>query len=82
MHDFSLGGKWLNLLKEIAPRLKRAAVLFNPGTAPYFKFYLSVFDVAAGPLGVQVIPLPVLTESDIEPALTEFARRKLHAPAP
>src|SRR5262249_50467143 len=72
--EFSLGGKWLNLLKEIAPALKRVAVLFNPGTAPYFKFYLPVFDAAAGPLGVQVITLPVLTQSDIEPALTEFAR--------
>ena len=46
----------------------------NLGTAPYFKFFVPVFDAAAGPLGVQVITLPVLTESDIEPALTEFAR--------
>jgi putative ABC transport system substrate-binding protein len=74
MFEFSLGGKWLNLLKEIAPALKRVAVMFNPGTAPYFKFFVPVFDAAAGPLGVQVITLPVLTESDIEPALTEFAR--------
>jgi putative ABC transport system substrate-binding protein len=73
-HEFSIGGKWLNLLKEIAPGLKRVAVLFNPGTAPYFKFYLPVFDAAAGLLGVQVITLPVLSESDIEPALMEFAR--------
>jgi putative ABC transport system substrate-binding protein len=68
------GGKWLNLLKEIAPGLKRVAVLFNPDTAPYFKFFVPVFDAAAGSLGVQAIILPVLTESDIEPALTEFAR--------
>jgi putative ABC transport system substrate-binding protein len=72
--EFSLGSKLLNLLKEIAPGLKRVAVMFNPGTAPYLKFFLPVFDAAAGALGVQVITLPVLTESDIEPALTEFAR--------
>jgi putative ABC transport system substrate-binding protein len=72
--EFSLGGKWLNLLKEIAPGLKRVAVLFNPDTTPYFKFFLPVFDAAVGPLGVQVIPLPMLTESGIESALTEFAR--------
>jgi putative ABC transport system substrate-binding protein len=72
--EFSLGGKWLNLLKEIAPGLRRVAVLFNQDTTPYFKFFLPIFDAAVGPLGVQVIPLPVLTESDIEPALTEFAR--------
>jgi len=74
MFEFSLGGKWLNLLKEIAPSLKRVAVMFNPPTAPYFKFFVPVFDAAAGSLGVQVIPLPMLTQSDIEPALTEFAR--------
>ena len=66
--EFSLGGKWLNLLKEIAPVLKRVAFMFNPPTTPYLKFYLPVFDGAAERLGVQVITLPVLTESEIEPA--------------
>jgi putative ABC transport system substrate-binding protein len=74
LFEFSLGDKWLNLLKEIAPDLKRAAVMFDPGTVPHFKFYVPVFDAAAGPLGVQVITLPVRAESDIEPALMEFAR--------
>ena len=35
LYEFSLGGKWLNLLKEIAPGLKRVAVMFNPGTLPF-----------------------------------------------
>jgi putative ABC transport system substrate-binding protein len=48
--------------------------MFNPGTFPYFKFYVPVFDAAARQLGVKVVPLPVLTGPDIEPALTEFAR--------
>jgi len=74
LNEFSLGGKWLNLLKEIAPRLERVGVMFNPGTFPYFKFYVPVFDAAARQLGVEVVALPVLTEADIEPALTEFAR--------
>jgi putative tryptophan/tyrosine transport system substrate-binding protein len=74
LYEFSLGSKWFNLLKEVAPSLKRVAVMFNPGTAPYFKFFLPVFDAAAPLLGVKVITVPVLTESDIEPALTEFAR--------
>jgi putative ABC transport system substrate-binding protein len=77
LFEFSLAGKWLNLLKEIAPGLKRVAVMFNPPTAPLFKFFVPVFDAAAGPLGVQVIYLPVLTASDIEPALTEFAREPI-----
>src|SRR6516225_9977047 len=62
------------LILLTTPGLKRVAVLFNPDTTPYFKFFLPVFDAAAGPLGVQVITLPVSTESDIEAALTEFAR--------
>jgi putative ABC transport system substrate-binding protein len=74
LYEFSLGGKWLNLLKEVAPGLKRVAVMFNPGTAPFFQFFAPVFDAAAPPLSVQVIRVPVLTELNIEPAVTEFAR--------
>jgi putative tryptophan/tyrosine transport system substrate-binding protein len=74
LYEFSLGGKWLNLLKEIAPNLKRVAVVFNPGTAPYFEFFEPAFDAAALPLGVQVITVPLLSEADIEPAIVEFAR--------
>jgi putative tryptophan/tyrosine transport system substrate-binding protein len=74
LFEFSLGGKWLNLLKEIAPDLKRVAVMFNPGTAPYIKFFLPVFDAAAPSLSLQLVTLPVLTESDIEPAVMQFVR--------
>jgi putative ABC transport system substrate-binding protein len=72
--EFSLAGKWLNLLKEIAPDLKRIGVIYNPPTLPYFKFYSPVLDAAAPSLGVQVIALPVLTDTDIEPAIMQFAR--------
>jgi len=37
--EFSVGGKWLDLLKEIAPGLARVAIMFNPDTAPQAKFY-------------------------------------------
>jgi putative ABC transport system substrate-binding protein len=74
LFEFSLGGKWLNLLKEITPHLKRVAVMFNPGTAPYLKFFMPVFDAATPVLGMQVVRVPTQTESDINPTLTEFAR--------
>ena len=48
--------------------------MFNPGTLPFFQFFVPVFDTAAPPLSVQVIRVPVLTELNIEPAVTEFAR--------
>jgi putative ABC transport system substrate-binding protein len=40
-------GKWLELLKEIAPRVTRVALLFNPTTAPYAQDYLSTFKAVA-----------------------------------
>jgi hypothetical protein len=54
----SLGGKWVELLKEIAPRLARVALLFNPPTATFVEGYLNPFRAAAAaadaedPLGV------------------------------
>jgi ABC-type uncharacterized transport system substrate-binding protein len=50
--EFSMGGKWLELLKEIAPRVTRVAALFNPATAPYADKYLSHFNAAAQSIGV------------------------------
>jgi putative ABC transport system substrate-binding protein len=46
--EASLGGKWLELLSEIAPGLKRAAIMFNPGTAPVSSFMPSL-EMGPGP---------------------------------
>jgi putative ABC transport system substrate-binding protein len=73
--EFSLGGKWLGLLKEIAPGLTRIAVMFNPDTAPYFKFFMQAIETAAPILGVQVIAAPVRAAAEIEPALAGFTRQ-------
>lgn len=43
----SLSGKWIEMLKEIVPRIARAVLLFNPQTAPYFAFYQQPFENAA-----------------------------------
>jgi putative ABC transport system substrate-binding protein len=45
----TMGGKWLELLKEIAPRVNRATFLFNPVTGPYFEYYLGTFIKGAKP---------------------------------
>jgi putative tryptophan/tyrosine transport system substrate-binding protein len=73
--EFSLGGKWLGLLKEVAPGMGRVAVMFNPDTAPQSKFFMPVIEAAAQSLGVQAIAMPVRTTVDIEPALASFARQ-------
>lgn len=59
-------GKWLELLKEIAPQVKRAAFLYNPRTAPYADYYLRPFDAAAASLGVEAVAATVDSTSDLE----------------
>jgi putative tryptophan/tyrosine transport system substrate-binding protein len=64
--EASVAGKWLELLKEIAPRTKRAGFMFNPAIATYFDYYLKPFEAAARAAGVTPIPLPVGNAADIE----------------
>jgi putative tryptophan/tyrosine transport system substrate-binding protein len=61
----SLGGKWVELLKEIAPRTARIALLFNPATAPYAEYYLKPFKAAAPSFGVEAVATSVHLESVI-----------------
>src|SRR5262245_26623250 len=74
LYEFSIGGKWLDLLKEVAPALARVAVVFNPDTSPQSKFFMRSIEAAAPSLGVQTVAMPVRTTADIEPALESFAR--------
>jgi putative tryptophan/tyrosine transport system substrate-binding protein len=75
LYEFSIGGKWLSLLKEAAPGLARVAVMFNPDTSPQSKFYMRAIDSVAPSLGVQAIPTPVRATAEIESALATFARQ-------
>jgi ABC-type uncharacterized transport system substrate-binding protein len=70
----SMGGKWLELLKEIAPRVARVAFLFNPTTAPYADFFLTPFKTVAASFAVEAIPAPIHDMSDLESVLAAHAR--------
>src|SRR6516165_4221359 len=70
----TLAGKFLELLKEIAPRVARVAMLFNPSTAPYAEFYLNPFKAAAASLGVEAITAPVHDRSELEAIVAAQAR--------
>jgi putative tryptophan/tyrosine transport system substrate-binding protein len=59
----SLGGKWLELLSEIAPGLKRVAIMFNPDTAP-ISAYMPSFEAAA--LSLKVVPIVASVHDDVE----------------
>jgi putative ABC transport system substrate-binding protein len=73
-YEFSIGGKWLDLLKEVVPGLTRAAVMFNPETSPQSSFFMRAIEGAAAVLGVKAMALPVRTNAEIEPAMVNFAR--------
>jgi len=70
-----MGGKWLELLKQIAPDVRRAAIMFNPDTAPGAGSYFSPsFNAAAQSLGVEPITAAVRSDADIEKAITALGR--------
>src|SRR6516225_5069026 len=62
----TVASKWLELLKEIAPRITRVAMLFNPATAPYAEYWLNPFKAAAASFAVQAIVAPVHGTSELE----------------
>jgi putative tryptophan/tyrosine transport system substrate-binding protein len=70
----SLGGKWLELLNEIAPRVNRVAFLFNPATATYAEYYLNPFKAAAASFAVEAIAAPVHDTSELESVVAAQAR--------
>jgi putative tryptophan/tyrosine transport system substrate-binding protein len=73
----AFAGKWLNLLKELAPGIKHAAIMFNPDTAPdRGNFFLESFESAARSLGVEPVTLSVRSDREIETAITALGRKQ------
>jgi putative tryptophan/tyrosine transport system substrate-binding protein len=70
----SLGGKWLELLKEVAPRVARVAMLFNPAVGPYAESYLNPFKAAASSFAVEPIAAPVRDTTELEAVVAAQAR--------
>ena len=74
LYEASVTGKWLAMLKEMAPRLERAAFVINPKTAPYYNYYLRAAESLSPPLGIKVVPSLVENVADIERTIEAFAR--------
>jgi ABC-type uncharacterized transport system substrate-binding protein len=70
----TMPGKWLELLKEIAPRVKRVGFLFNPTTTPYADYYLKPFKAVAPSFAVEAIVVPFSSVSELERTLAAQAR--------
>jgi putative ABC transport system substrate-binding protein len=72
--DPTIGGKWMELLKEIAPRIVRAALLFNPATAAPLQIYMPSIQAAAASFAVEVTAAPVHAKEEIEGVIATQAR--------
>ncbi|MSQ72878.1 MAG: ABC transporter substrate-binding protein [Betaproteobacteria bacterium] len=70
--ESSLVTKFVQLLKEVAPRVSRVAVMFNPQTAPYAANYMQLLNEAAPKLGVTAFAATVSSESGIEEAIKKL----------
>jgi putative ABC transport system substrate-binding protein len=67
-------GKWINLLSDSKPDLSRVALMFNPGTAPYYDAYIRSFKAMPRRSTVQLEAIHVRSIADIEPAIANLAR--------
>jgi putative ABC transport system substrate-binding protein len=72
--EYSLSGKWLELLKEIAPNLTRAAVLRDPALAAGIGQFAAIQALAPPSLGVELTPIDVRDPGEMERAIAAFAR--------
>ena len=73
LYESGIVGKWLAMLKEIAPRLTRVALVGNPNTSP-FEYFRGAAEATAGPLALTLVPTIIENnDADIERAIDTFA---------
>jgi putative ABC transport system substrate-binding protein len=73
--EASMGGKWLELLKELAPRVSRIAVIYNPQTAPYAPMFFPAMQAAAPGMAV-ALSISVPTAADIDRVIADIGREQ------
>ena len=71
--EVSLGTKWLEILKQIVPGVRRVTAIFNPETAPYYGLYLQSINAGTALLGIELIAAQVYSEADIENVIRKAA---------
>jgi putative ABC transport system substrate-binding protein len=73
LYEASITGKWLAMLKEMTPRIARAALVGDPNT-PTYDYFVRTAEAVAPSLAIELVPSPVQTTVDIERAIESFAR--------
>jgi putative ABC transport system substrate-binding protein len=72
--DFQMVGKWLEMLKEAAPSVTRAALMFSPDTSPHYYVYLRSFEAMPRSVAVEVMAAPVRDTAEVEEAFAKLGR--------
>jgi putative tryptophan/tyrosine transport system substrate-binding protein len=72
--DFRMVGKWLEMLKEAAPGVARAVLMFNPDTSPHYYVYLRSFEAMPRSIAVDVTAAPVRDTTEVEEAFAKLGR--------
>src|SRR5246127_807982 len=70
--EASVIGKWLSLMREIAPQVSRIGFPYNPQTAPYARYYLDTFRAASSTLAIEAIDAPVHSTEEVEAFMTKL----------
>jgi ABC-type uncharacterized transport system substrate-binding protein len=73
--EFSMGGKWLETLNQIAPTVRRVAILFNPEAAPFAPSFLRVVESSASLLAIEPVPAGLRDAAELERFITDFAAK-------
>jgi putative tryptophan/tyrosine transport system substrate-binding protein len=73
-YEFSLGGKWVSLLKQIAPDVTRAAFLYKPGSVPYVGGMIGSITPAAASIGIKLVDSPFNNGDELERVIASFAQ--------
>jgi putative ABC transport system substrate-binding protein len=72
--EASLSGKWLELMRAVAPQVTRVAFLFNPQTAPHARYYLDTFRSAASSLAIEPIEAAFHNAAELETVVTKLGQ--------
>ena len=73
--EFSIGSKWIELLKQVAPALERVGLLFNPDVSPQNEYQFQAMTKDAAAFGVEIVPLRVHSDLEIEAAMASLGGR-------
>ena len=74
--EFTMVGKWLEMLKEVSPVIARAALIFNPNTGPYYYVYLRSLEAVPRSFAIEVTAAPVRDTAEIEDAIAKLGRER------